>query len=299
MGEAAALGSAFLWALTNILLGSQAGRVPTLVISALRGLYGMLFLVAVAAVLMVAGRTSYPTVPRVLALAGSGALGIGIGDTLYIGSLHRVGVSRAFPISMAVFPLLTVGLAVTLLGEDVTPLMVIGTLLTIGGVCLIVSGGSAPAAEAQPAARGREMAVGVGLVVVASVLWALASVWLRSASEGVEPVLAQAIRMPAAGVVTAAVALAAGHQLWPRRYGARSLAALLLAGVVGTGIGSLLFLVAVQHAGVAPTAVLSSSAPLFALPMATVLLGERITPRVVAGTALSIAGIWLVVLKRL
>lgn len=295
-GEAAALASAFLWALSNILMGSQAGRVPTVVISALRGLFGAVFLAAVAALLYVAGHTAFPSTAAVLGLVGSGILGFGIGDTLYIGSLHRVGVSRAFPISMAVYPLLTIALAVLLLGEVITTWMIVGTVLTIAGVWLIVSGGQTAAKEGEPAVCRRELVWGLACVAIAAALWALASVWLRSAAAGVEPIMAQAIRIPAAGVLMACVALVGGHVLAPRHYGARSLWVLLLTGIVGTALGSLLFLVGVQQAGAAPAAVLSSSAPLFAMPMAALALGERITRRVATGTALSIAGIWLVIL---
>lgn len=297
VGEAAALGSAFLWALSNILMGSQAGRVPTVVISALRGLFGAVFLAAVAAVMYVGGRTALPTLPAALGLAGSGVLGFGIGDTLYIGSLHRVGVSRAFPISMAVYPLVTIVLAVLWLDETVTALMLAGTVLTLGGVWLIVSGGRAPGKQGEPVLGRRDLVLGLSFVAVASVLWAFASVWLRAAAHGVEPVMAQAIRIPVAGLATAMLALAGGHTLSPLGYGRRSVIALLLTGIVGTAVGSLLFFIGLQRAGAAPAAVLSSSAPLFAMPMAALLLGERITPRVAAGTALSIAGIWLVVLR--
>jgi drug/metabolite transporter, DME family len=299
VGESAALASAFLWALSNILMGSQAGRVPTVVISALRGLFGAVFLAVVAAVMYAAGRTAFPTMSAALGLAGSGVLGFGIGDTLYIGSLHRVGVSRAFPISMAVYPLVTIVLAVLWLDETVTALMIAGTVLTLGGVWLIVSGGQAASKAGEPVVSRNDLVMGLSFVAIASVLWAFASVWLRSAAEGVEPVMAQAIRIPVAGVATAMLALAGGHALSLRGYGRRSLMALLLTGIVGTAVGSLLFLVGLQRAGAAPAAVLSSAAPLFAMPMAALLLGERITPRVAAGTALSIAGIWLVVLRDL
>jgi drug/metabolite transporter (DMT)-like permease len=296
LGEGAALASAFLWALSNILMGSQAGRVPTVVISALRGLFGAVFLAAAAAAMYMAGRTAFPTLPAALGLAGSGIMGFGIGDTLYIGSLHRVGVSRAFPISMAVYPLLTIVLAVVLLDERITGLMIAGTVLTLAGVWLIVSGGEAAAKAGEPAISHKELMLGLAFVAIASVLWACATVWLRSAADGVEPVMAQAIRIPAAGIVTAGIALVGGHVLYPRHYGQRSLMALLLTGIVGTALGSLLFVVGLQRAGAASAAVLSSSAPLFAMPMAAFALGEQITRRVTAGTALSIAGIWLVIL---
>lgn len=300
IGESAALGSAFLWALSNILMGSESARVPAVVISALRMLYGALFLAAVMAVVAAAGAAAYPTLPRALAIGASGALGLGIGDTLYIGSLRRVGINRAFPISSAVYPLLTFVLGVALLDEQITLPVAFGSVLILIGVSLIVAGGPAPAGENDaPGAGhrrgGRETWLGLGLVLAASVLWAVAAVWLRSAAAGVQPVLVQAIRMPAALVVTAAVASSTGHALRPRRYGRRSLWALMITGVLGTGVGSLMFVVAVQQAGAARTAVLSTTGPLFGLPMAALLLHERVTPRIAVGTVLSIAGIWLVV----
>jgi drug/metabolite transporter (DMT)-like permease len=67
-----------------------------------------------------------------------------------------------------------------------------------------------------------------------------------------------------------------------------------LAGLVGTGIGSVLFIYAVDDIGAARTAFLTTSAPLFALPMGFLFLSEQLTPRILLGTVVTIAGIWLV-----
>lgn len=295
VGETAALGSALLWAVSSILMGSLTGRMPAVVISALRALFGAAFLLAVAALLLVSGAARAPGPAAAAGLAGSGVLGLGLGDTAYIRSLRHIGVSRAFPVSMATYPLLTFVLAVALIGEAVTPPVAVGAALVIAGVILVVLGGRLPGSEGRSARSRREVWLGTALVLTAAVLWAFASVWLRAAADGVQPAVAQAIRLPVAAVVTAGLARGAGHALWSPRYGWRGLMALLLTGVVGTGAGSMLFVLAVQRAGAAKTAVLSSTAPLFALPLAALLLGERLTGRVVLGTVLSIAGVWLVV----
>ncbi len=295
VGETAALGSALLWAVSSILMGSLTGRMPAVVISALRALFGAAFLLAVAALLLVSGAARAPGPAAAASLAGSGVLGLGLGDTAYIRSLRHIGVSRAFPVSMAAYPLLTFVLAVALIGEEVTLPVAMGAALVIAGVILVVLGGRLPGSEGRPARARREVWLGTALVLTAALLWAFASVWLRAAADGVQPAVAQAIRLPVAAVVTAGLARGAGHALWSPRYGWRGLMALLLTGVVGTGAGSMLFVLAVQRAGAAKTAVLSSTAPLFALPLAALLLGERLTGRVVLGTVLSIAGVWLVV----
>ena len=47
----------------------------------------------------------------------------------------------------------------------------------------------------------------------------------------------------------------------------------------------------------AKTAFLTTSAPVFALPMGVLFLSEKLTARVLLGTAVPIAGIWLVLLE--
>lgn len=80
------------------------------------------------------------------------------------------------------------------------------------------------------------------------------------------------------------------------RPGTRAIAVVALAGVLGTGLGSVLCIYAVEHLGAARTAFLTTSAPVFALPMGVLFLSETISPRILFGTALTIAGIWLVLL---
>ena len=76
----------------------------------------------------------------------------------------------------------------------------------------------------------------------------------------------------------------------------RGIAIVALAGVLGTGLGSILFIYSVDEIGAAKTAFLTTSAPVFALPMGVLFLSEKLTPRVLIGTAITIAGIWLVLL---
>jgi len=60
-----------------------------------------------------------------------------------------------------------------------------------------------------------------------------------------------------------------------------------------TSVSSVMFVAGVKHAGVAVASVLSSTAPMFAIPLAVVFLNERITLRASAGIVLTLAGIIL------
>jgi len=65
------------------------------------------------------------------------------------------------------------------------------------------------------------------------------------------------------------------------------------AGVI-TALCSVTFLLAIQFTGAAKTATLTSTAPLFGVPM-SLLTGEKLTWQTVMGSIVSVAGIWMVV----
>jgi len=50
-----------------------------------------------------------------------------------------------------------------------------------------------------------------------------------------------------------------------------------------TSVSSVMFVAGVKHAGVAVASVLSSTAPMFAIPLAVIFLNERVTPRALTG----------------
>jgi drug/metabolite transporter (DMT)-like permease len=292
MGELAALGTAVLWAVSSTLAGSQTRRVPVAVIGAVQFLCASLVLWALTGTLLALGVVE-PTSPgRALALAATALIGPGMGDLLYFAGLRLLGVARAFPVSMAASTLFTIALAVPVAGEAVTAPVVFGAALIIGGIYSIaVRPEAAGVAGRQRISRG-----GVLIVLAAAALWAVSTVTLRVVTEGVAAPVASSIRMPAAAAFAFALARGAGKALWPFHYGGRSVATLAAAGLMGAGVGSMLYVVAVQEAGAARTAILSSTSPLFVLPLAALLLRERITVRVGVGTLLTVAGICLVTL---
>jgi drug/metabolite transporter (DMT)-like permease len=303
MGEAAALGSALLWAASSSLVGSQARRLSPFVISTIQLVGSCVLLWLVCALLYAGGELDGVSLGRGAALAVGGIIGPGIGDTLYVGGVRAIGVARAFPVSMAIFPLFTFILAVLLVGESITPPVVAGAVMIVAGTILLTLRSAGDSSIESPESKAIKVKGGfclstlqLGLLLVAAgaFFWAVNSVWVRETAEGVAPALVGAIRMPVALLFTASVARSRGQLPWPGQYRGRSLVVLLVAGIMGTGVGSLLWVVGIQHAGVARTAILSSTAPLFALPLAALFLHERITGRMVAGTLLSIAGIWLV-----
>ena len=330
MGAIAAVAAAGIWAISAALMGSQASRVDALSISVIRAVWAALFFVVL--VFATGNYTEIGEMDAwtIAELIGSAVIGLALGDTLYVVSISLLGMNRAFTISIGLFAVFSFGLSAAVLGESIGVATIIGAGLVLAGVGLVASYGrdttaavevEEPSMEATrepgappPIAGGSgevkldarttvrlpwvgvvpRFRVGVVVVALAAVFWAIATVSLRDAAEGFGAISVGALRIPAAAGFLSAVALTQSRtSLRKRSVSRRSWGVLTVAGIVGTGVGSLLFIYAVQEAGAGKTAVLSSVSPLFALPLAAIFLGERITRWLVLGTGLAVIGIVL------
>ena len=184
-------------------------------------------------------------------------------------------------------------LASIFVGEPFTWALLLGALLVIGGVVLVSrstrSAGSV--GRANPHARR----AGLLLALLVSVLWAIGQVALKPATAGVHSVVANSVRQPMGMLMLLGLALFQGRWCQLRALDKRSWAVIIVASSVGTGMGSLLFVLAIQTAGAGRTAVLTSTAPLLAMPFSVLWLHERPTRWTLVGTILTSVGIALVV----
>lgn len=295
MGAAAALGSSALWAFTSVLLASQAGRLRPLLMSAIRSLTASLILVGMLVASAGLVQLREMTFLTGISMAGSGVIGQAVGDTLYINALGFLGVSRTFPITNSAYPFLTFLLAVLLLGEDVAWTLPIGGALIVAGITWIVLEQRRSDAEGEIKV---ELLRGVAFALAAALCWATATVWLRGQQGNLNAIGAASLRIPAASVAVWAT-IGLSRRRFPAAASvltAQSVGIVALAGLLGTGIGSVLFIYAVDDLGAARTAFLTTSAPVFALPMGVLFLSEKLSPKLLLGTAVTIAGIWLVLI---
>jgi drug/metabolite transporter (DMT)-like permease len=279
-----------------VLLASQAGRIKPLVMSAVRSLTASLFLAG--ALVATAGFAQFGEMTALtgFSMMGSGIAGQALGDTLYINGLGILGVNRSFPITNSAYPFLTFVLAVLLLGEAVTWRLPVGGALIVAGIIWIVL--EQHHADADNPVRV-DVTRGVAFALSAALAWAAATVWLRGQQGGLDALGAASLRIPAASAAVWATIAMTGNRFGEqplRTLTARGLWTIAIAGLIGTGVGSVLFIYAVEHIGAAKTAFVTTSAPLFALPMGFLFLAERLTPRILMGTAVTIAGLWLVLL---
>lgn len=283
LGTLCALGSALAWAVIGLYVRTLAPHLSSVTINAVRSLGSAALLVGW--VLATAGPSAITAMPTevIALLALSIIVASAIGDTVFFESTRALGLARAMTVAM-VYPLLSALLAALLLGEPLTPPLLAGAVITLLGVGLIVT-----AKDAEAAAGGRRR-YGILTALAAALAWAVSVIMLKAPMDQVDAVTAQAVRLPVAGLVLLASPWGWGAAAELRQNGRRLLGPLLLVSAI-TVASSVLFVAGIKHVGVTVTAVLSSTAPMFALPLGMVFLGERPGPRSVAGTGITVLGI--------
>jgi len=290
IGELSGLGCAVIWAAVSSIMRSLSERISPIAINGLR----CAFSVATLALLILAlGRMdTLAAVPLAgaAAIVVSGIIGQSLGDGMFIASMKLIGASRALPVS-GIQPLLTLGLAVLFLGERVTPESFAGTLLVILGIYLLAFPYS-PLNQAG-ALLGSADRRGLLLALAAAACWAVSTIIIRRALESVDIVAANFIRLSTATLCLTGLELLLSRGRRPAGLSRRSLTILAIAGFI-SAFSSMMYLTAVFYAGAAKASVLSSTAPLFGLPISVLFLHEKISSRVVAGTLITVGGIWLV-----
>jgi len=264
-------------------------------------LSGLRFLIAspfVIALMLITGGLNdleRSTMGTVTAIVLSACIGYGIGDTVYVRALPRVGLQRLAPTATALWVGLSAIGGVVLFDEPASWWLALGGAGVVIGTYLVV------------AARSRGIAIGsgeghlgtiptVGVVVSVASAWAVATLLLAAGQGEMDALAIAALRIPAGGMTIAFVLMVSSRGEVLRHLPSRADLPLVLGlGVLGTAVGSLLYIFAITEAGVARSTILNSTSPLMVVPLAMYFLGERPTALTAIGTAVCLAGTLLVV----
>ncbi|HEV8441791.1 MAG TPA: DMT family transporter [Methylomirabilota bacterium] len=158
------------------------------------------------------------------------------------------------------------------------------------GMAAIVAGGLVLAWGMDRSAGG---ALGPLAIAGACLGWAIDNNLTRKVSL-TDPVHIALLKGVSAGTVNVAIALGSGSAM----PSPSTLAAAAAVGWAGYGISLVLFVLALRHIGAARTGAYFSLAPFFGALMAAALLGERLTPQLVAGGLLMAVGVWFHLTER-
>ena len=289
LGVLVGLVCAASWAGGSVLLRDLSKKLDPFTLNAPRAITGGLAIFLLA---LVTGQTQgyrQVTGDKLLLMIASIGLGGGIGDAFYISSIARIGVSRAFPIS-STYPAFTLLVSFIFLQEEITPALVVGLVVITAGVLLI----SGPSTEEEGDVDPVTGKGGVWLALLASLCWAASMTMIAPGIEGLNSIMVASIRTPALALMLSGVVAMRNTLPQLRQLTKKEWLTLIVGGLIGWGLGSLLFVATVALLGPTRAAILTSTSPLFALPMSVTLLKERVKPIVLAGTALTVLGVILV-----
>ena len=288
-GDAAALGSAVIWAITSLVLRTMSQRMPAALITAIRCGVAVPFFWVLAAF----GPPLSPdvSVKEWLLLFGSVVIGIIIGDQLYLHAMKEIGVSRTMAL-VGTFPITTLVWEQLLLDLPVTRLFVFGCVLAASGV-VVLSYQSHQTREIvdDPPMRLKR---GITMALTAALLWGLSTTLLKPAIEHLTTVQTNAIRMPLVTLALLGLWRINRGQGHLRDVGWRRFFIIGFTGLLGMGIGSYFYIEAVAHIGPAKTATISAITPVLSLILAVAFLKEPFSYRLLFGVALCVLGVWMV-----
>ena len=226
-------------------------------------------------------------------LASSMILGIVLGDTMYFLSQERIGVTRAFPISMS-YPLLVYLLTAYFLGEPVILQRIFGAIIVVVGVGLVARASQKESIDNSKRWSDRDRSIGLILAFLTFISWGLSDAVFQFGLINVGAAEANFFRMLFASIVLVPfflISLRRGRSL-PNR---QVVAFASITGLVGMGLSLVAYSYAVKFVGATITAVIIASAPVFTAPLSAIFLGEDVNKRVLAGTLMTILGVILVI----
>ncbi len=222
-----------------------------------------------------------------------------IGDTLYFTSMQHVGVKIATPI-VNLYPIFSILIAILFLDEKFHSAFILGSVITIIGIIVLTSGDVELEEDLKDFKRN--YIKGIIYAFISMVSYTLAIITLTIGAEGLDPVVANSVRLPVATLLLFIILLIQMRRANKRkaiefdedRPKTGFIILLLIAGILGTYLSSLFYVLSTQKLGAGKSAVLTSVGPLFALPLSYFWLKENVTKFTVGGTLLTLIGLWIV-----
>jgi drug/metabolite transporter (DMT)-like permease len=285
-GEVAALESALCWALGTVIFGKLGQLFPPLFLNFLKGAIAILMLLFT---ILISDKLLISISPVSLGLLLlSGAIGVGIGDTVYFSALNRLGARRTLLLGMLAPPIAAI-LALIFLQEQLKMSAWSGIMLTILGVGWVIT-------ERVSGKNERLEWRGVMFGILAALAQAIGVILSRAALVNTEitPLWSTLLRVAVGEVLLffwlIPQAPNVGLLLKPLQS-----KKVLWTVIFGTFFDYLLIYLQQMSlkftaAGIAQA--LMATSPLFVLPFA-VWMGDQVTIRAVLGVIVAMAGVTL------
>jgi drug/metabolite transporter (DMT)-like permease len=288
-GELAALGAAFLWALSALIYAHLGQTIPPTTLNLSKGVIAIAF---IAFTLIVQGNywlTDLDAIALGLLLL-SGVLGIGLGDTFYFEALNSIGARQAL-LLLALAPPLSAIIALICLQEALNLTAWAGILLTALGVAWVIS-------ERTPdtVSKAVNPLRGISFGILATLGQAIGAVLSRAAlaETTITPLWSTLLRLIGGTLILLLwMPLQQSPSLWLKAFESKRLLGIItITALLSTYLGIWLQQMAFKYTATGIAQALLATSPLFVLPLA-IWMGEVVTLRALLGVFVALGGIGL------
>ncbi|MCT7982377.1 DMT family transporter [Laspinema sp. A4] len=308
-GELAAMSAALLWAVVSVVYGYLGQKIPPMLLNLSKGVVAiaLLLLTLFLRDFLLPALDSPAFLPPfsspfdtlnefafpLFLLFLSGAIGISFGDTVFFAALNQLGARRTLLIH-TLAPPFTALLAILFLGEQLPLIAWGGILITIIGVAWTI------AERVSGTNTTTRLLPGISLGLLAALAQAVGAVLSRAAlaQTAIDPLWSTLIRLLAGvSLLFLWMLWKQGRQVLSGLGSQRLLAIVFVTAFFSTYLGIWLQQISLKFAPAGIAQTLSSTSPIFVLPLA-IALGEFVSIRAILGAIVSLVGIALLFLWR-
>ena len=212
------------------------------------------------------------------------SIGILLGDCLFFIALRDAGVAIGYPVAYT-YSLFVSIFAYLFLQEAVNIWTFISAILVIVGIFLLFF-------KAEKS-QGKHMVKGLIAAILAALCWGISIPILKILLLNIEPFFLNLIRLIVLNAIVWLLILPKrGKRKEVKNLRKSSLIVLLAGGVLGIGLGALLFLFSISLIGAAKSTIITSSSPLFSTVLGVAILKEKLDKLRILGIAIIIFGIY-------
>ncbi len=292
IGEISALVTACLWSVTSFLFAFAAEKVGSVQVNINRIILAAVILFLIVAV---SGIDYTLSALQVYYLIISGVVGLVIGDSFLFKCYQLIG-ARLGMILMSLVPAISTILAWVFLNEFITPLGIVGMIITISGVVLVVT----EKAEKSLKRNFNKIGILYGFLGAAGQAGGLILAKFAFAEGYVNGFVASFARLSSAGVIILIGGLLLRRYRNPiatYRKEIPALKATIVATVLAPVLGVTLSLVAIEFTKVGIASTLMALVPIIMLPISGIYYKEKLSARAVSGAFIAVIGVIILFLR--
>lgn len=287
-GEFAALGAAFLWALSAVVYTHLGQKISPLVLNLSKGVIALAYI----AITLILQGDFLPTNINGINLGFllvSGILGIGLGDTFYFEALNNLGARRTLLLE-ALAPPLAALIALLTLQEALSLTAWAGIFLTVLGVAWVIS-------ERVPGTGNKVVNPlrGISFALLSAIGQASGAVLSRAAlsTTTINPLWSTLLRIVGGvSILLLWMPLRKQSGWWQPLQSKKLLGIIAITALFSTYLGIWLQQTAIKYTATGIAQALISTSPLFVLPIA-LWMGEKVSFRAFLGVLVALGGIAL------